>query len=62
MTERKLIAVRLEPKHIQRLVEMGEETGWTQSEVIRKLIEQAKVAPAEVRVRIKKDVPLAVVA
>jgi predicted DNA-binding protein len=58
MTERKLIAIRLEPKHIQRLAEMGRKTGWTQSEVIRQLIEQAQVSPAEVTASIKKGTAL----
>ena len=60
MTERKLIAVRLEPKHIQRLSEMSGQTGWTQSEVIRRLIEQAQVVSAEVSATVKKGAALAV--
>jgi hypothetical protein len=48
--EGKLIAVRLEQKHMQILESIGNATGWNQSEVIRQLIENAKVAPAAVNV------------
>lgn len=50
--EGKLIAVRLEHKHLVILEEIGEKTGWNQSEVIRQLIENAKVSPAVVNAKV----------
>lgn len=49
----KLIAVRLEQKQLSKLAEMSESTGWNQSELIRQLINSAKVlrpaAPAAIK-------------
>lgn len=49
----KLIAVRLEQKQLSKLAEMSESTGWNQSELIRQLINSAKVlrrpSPAAVK-------------
>lgn len=41
----KLIAVRLEEEHIQKLSQLVEMTGWNQSDILRKLIENAWVTP-----------------
>lgn len=45
----KLIAVRLEQKHLNKLAQMTESTGWNQSELIRQLIDSAKVSPAFIK-------------
>lgn len=51
--EGKLIAVRLEHEHLVILKEIGEKTGWNQSEIIRQLIENAKVSPAVVNAKVR---------
>ena len=62
--EPKLIAVRLEPKQLQKLDAIVEMTGWNQSEVIRQLIDNASVTPPSVVAELngKKGDPLAEVA
>jgi hypothetical protein len=44
----KMIAVRLDEEHIQKLEKLVEITGWNQSEVLRRLIESAWVTPPAV--------------
>lgn len=58
----KLIAVRLDESTAEKLDTIVEVTGWNQSEVIRRLIDAAKVTPPSLSVRIiaKKDEALAV--
>lgn len=43
-----MIAVRLDEQHIQKLDKLVELTGWNQSEVLRRLIENAWVTPPAV--------------
>ena len=42
---KKLVAMRLEEEQLQKLEQLVEVTGWTQSEVLRKLIDNAWVTP-----------------
>jgi len=58
--DQKLIAVRLEPKQLQKLDAIVEMTGWNQSEVIRRLIDSASVTPPSVTsdITAKKEEPL----
>lgn len=45
---KKLIAIRLEDEQIQKLEQLVSITGWSQSEVLRKLIDNAWVTPPAV--------------
>lgn len=58
--EQKTIAVRLEPEQLQKLDAMVEMTGWSVSDVIRRLIDNASVTPPSVTTGLaKKEEPLA---
>lgn len=57
----KLVAVRLEEEHLQKLNQLVEMTGWNQSEVLRRLIETAWVTPPAIGSRLSpKGLALAV--
>lgn len=57
--EQKTIAVRLEPEQLQKLDAMVEMTGWSVSDVIRRLIDNASVTPPSVTTDLeKKEEPL----
>ena len=59
--EGKMIAVRLEPEQVQKMESLAEMTGWSQSDIIRRLIDAAVVTPPAVWLEdvAKKGVPLA---
>jgi hypothetical protein len=42
---KKLVAVRLDTAQLQKLEQLASVTGWSQSEVLRKLIDNAWVTP-----------------
>jgi hypothetical protein len=42
---KKLVAMRLDDEQLQKLEQLVQVTGWTQSEVLRKLIDNAWVTP-----------------
>ena len=57
----KIIAIRLDAEHMQKLDAIVQMTGWNQSDVIRRLIDAASVTPPSVTTNLttKKAVALA---
>jgi Arc/MetJ-type ribon-helix-helix transcriptional regulator len=58
---KKLIAVQLEDQQLQKIEQLVRATGWNQSELIRRLIDNAWVKPAAIGTELApKAVALAV--
>lgn len=58
---KKLIAVQLDEQQLQKLEQLVNATGWNQSEVVRRLIDNAWVKPAAIGTQVSpKAVALAV--
>jgi len=57
---KKLVAIRLDDESIQKLEELQEMTGWTQTEILRRLIDYSWVRPAAIGIEmpVKKVEPL----